>query len=50
MLWLELLVESGIVKKSKLALLHQGTEELLKITVSSIKTTKIRRASKGKPR
>ena len=49
MLWLELLAESGIISQSKLAPLHQETEELLKITVSSIKTTKGRKTTKGKP-
>jgi four helix bundle protein len=40
LLWLELLVESGIVMDDRMALLHQETEELLKIVVSSLKTLK----------
>jgi len=40
LLWLELLVESQIVPAPKMAALHQETEELLKITVSSIKRAK----------
>jgi four helix bundle protein len=42
LLWLELLVESGIVKEAKLTALHAEAEELLKITVASIKTLKKR--------
>lgn len=41
-LWLELLVESDIVPKQKMVSLHQEAEELLKITVASIKTLKSR--------
>jgi four helix bundle protein len=40
MLWLELLVESGTVSNSKMAALHQETEELLKIVVRCIKTSR----------
>jgi four helix bundle protein len=43
MLWLELLVESGIVSQAKMAELLQESEELLKITVASLKTAKARR-------
>ena len=39
-LWLELLVESEIVAAEKMDDLHRETEELLKITVASIKTLK----------
>jgi four helix bundle protein len=39
-LWLELLVESGIVKPNRMADLLTETEELLKIVVASIKTAK----------
>ena len=42
-LWLELLVESGIVSAPKLDALHQETNELLKIIVTSIKTAKKRK-------
>lgn len=38
--WLELLVESGIVKKEKLELLMAEANELTSIIVSSIKTAK----------
>lgn len=40
--WLELLVESGIVKKEKLELLMTEANELTSIIVSSIKTAKRR--------
>jgi four helix bundle protein len=43
MLWLELLAESAIVPESKLALLRQEAEELLKIVVVSARKTKARR-------
>lgn len=39
-LWLELLVESGIVTTRKMSDLQQETDELLRITVQSIKTAK----------
>lgn len=42
MLWLELLVESGLVTAARMAELLAETEELLKIVVSSIKTAKRR--------
>jgi four helix bundle protein len=43
MLWLELLAESAIVPESKLALLHQEAEELLKIAIVSARKTKSRK-------
>ena len=43
MLWFELLVESEIVKASRLSALYNEAEQLLKIVVSSIKTLKRRR-------
>ncbi len=36
--WLELLVESGIVPEAKLSLLMNETNEIIAMTVSSIKT------------
>ena len=45
MLWLELLAESKIIKKERLTLLLQETEELLKITVTTIRKTKERKKS-----
>ena len=42
LLWLDLLVESGIVAKAKMSGLRQETEELLRIVVTGIKTTKRR--------
>ena len=39
-LWLELLVESGIVAEGKMTELISETDELLRITVSSITTSK----------
>ena len=42
-LWLELLVESGVVSQKKMGALLQETEELLKIIVASIKTKKSNR-------
>jgi four helix bundle protein len=40
LLWLELLVESGIVREAKMASLHQEAEELLCMTVAAIKKAK----------
>lgn len=40
LLWLELLVESGIVPEARMAPLHQEADELLRMTVAAIKTTK----------
>ena len=37
LLWLELIVESGIVREAKMAALHQEAEELLKITVRPLR-------------
>ncbi len=42
LLWLDLLVASGIVAKAKMSELRQETEELLRIVVTGIKTTKRR--------
>ena len=42
-LWLELLVESGVVSPEKMGALQQEAEELLKIIVASIKTKKSHR-------
>jgi four helix bundle protein len=44
LLWLELLVEGGVVPQAKLASLHQEGEEILRITVATIKTSKRRAA------
>jgi four helix bundle protein len=43
LLWLELLVESELISQTRMAELLRETEELLRITVASIKTLK------GKP-
>jgi len=43
LLQFELLAESGIVAASKIELLRTEAEELLKMTVSAIKTTRNRR-------
>jgi four helix bundle protein len=40
LLWLELLVESGIVAEEKMTSLHQEADELLRLTIAAIKTTK----------
>ena len=42
LLWLELLVESGIMPEAKLAELRKESDELLRMTVASIKTLKSR--------
>ncbi len=42
LLWLDLLVESGIVTKARMSGLREETEELLRIVVTGIKTTKRR--------
>lgn len=49
LLWLELLVESDIVAKEKMTDLLKETDELLRIIVSSINTTKKGRKER-KPR
>ena len=41
--WMELLVENNLMKKEKLELLMQEADEILAITVSSIKTAKSRK-------
>ncbi len=46
-LWFELLIESGIVSQPKLHNLRQEADELLKITVTAINTTK-KRPSKNR--
>ena len=40
LLWLELLVESGIVPGAKMAGLQQEADELLRMTITAIKTAK----------
>lgn len=40
LLWLELLVESGVVKEKNIELLMKEADELVAITVSSIKTAR----------
>lgn len=42
LLWMELLVESGIIPETRLAELKGECEELLRMTVASIKTLKAR--------
>ncbi len=42
LLWLELLVESGIVTQAKMAFLHKEADELLRMTVAAIKKAKSR--------
>jgi len=44
--WMELLVDSGIVQASELESLMKEADELLAITVSSIKTAKTRRTNR----
>jgi four helix bundle protein len=43
MLWIELIVESGMMQAAMVAELQAECEELLKMTVASIKTLKSRR-------
>jgi four helix bundle protein len=43
LLWMELIVESGIVAESRLTELRSECDELLRMTVASIKTLKSRR-------
>jgi len=40
LLWLELLVDSHIVREAKMANLRQEADELLRMTIAAIKTTK----------
>jgi four helix bundle protein len=42
LLWLELLVESGVVPPTKMAKLHKEADELLRMTVMAIKKAKNR--------
>jgi len=41
-LWFELLIEANLVKSEKLRPLHQEADELIRIMVASIRTTKSR--------
>jgi four helix bundle protein len=41
-LWMELLVESGIIPQPRMAELHAEADELLRMTVASIRTLKSR--------
>ena len=50
MMWLELLVEAEIVKEGKLTELIDESDQLLRITVTSIKNTKLRRKPKQSKR
>ncbi len=45
MLWLELLMDSGIIEEPRLRPLHDEADELLRIIITSIKTTKRNRSS-----
>ena len=47
-LWLELLVESGIVTARKMSDLQKEADELLRITVQSIKTAKAKLSRRPK--
>lgn len=40
LLWLELLIDSGIVSEKKMALLRQEAEDLLRIAVASLRSLK----------
>ena len=42
--WLELLVEAGIISQSQIANIYKETDEILAMTVSSIKTLRNRRS------
>jgi len=44
--WMELLIESGIMQASELEPMMKEADELLAITVSSIKTAKTRRTNR----
>lgn len=43
LLWMELIVESGMLSEAKVSELHAEGEELIRMTVASIKTLKSRR-------
>lgn len=43
--WLELLVEAGIVPKDQIASLYKETDEILAMTVASVKTLRNRKQS-----
>ncbi len=42
--WLELLVEAGIIPQSQIAKIYEETDEILAMTVSSIKTLRNRKS------
>ena len=45
--WLELLVESGLMPQARLAELMQETDEIVSMTVASIKTLRARQNRKS---
>jgi four helix bundle protein len=49
MLWLEYLVEAGVVSQARMSALQQEADELLRIVVSSIKTAKETKPSEADP-
>ena len=48
MFWIELLIESEIVVENRLASLYNDVDEIVAMTVSSIKTLKIKKATNPK--
>jgi four helix bundle protein len=48
--WMELLVEANLVEQKLLENLMKETDELLSITIASIKTAKTRQTRKSEPR
>jgi four helix bundle protein len=43
--WLEILVEAGLVSQNQIASIYQETDEILAMTVASIKTLRARQSS-----
>ena len=48
--WLELLVETGLLSQQQIANVHKETDEILAITVASIKTLRNRQSSIRNPK
>jgi four helix bundle protein len=42
--WMELLIESGLIQKQDLTHLWDGANQILALTVSSIKTSKMKKS------
>ncbi|MBN2116931.1 MAG: four helix bundle protein [Anaerolineales bacterium] len=48
--WLEILVEAGLIPESQIASIYKETDEILAMTVASIKTLRNRKSSIVNPK